>query len=122
VAAGYFEAASYLAEHGRRAEEYTAESERVAVLQKAKDFGDYLSVLQMVISLAPFDVVGCSRISQLINKSNQFNLTTRRYTEAEVAELEAAPSAQTLSGEAEGAIRRQRHDRGSDCAAVRASG
>lgn len=95
-ASGYFEAVSYLVEDRRRADEYTAESKRVAVLQKAKDFGDYLSELQMVISFAPFDAMGRSRISQLINKSNQFNLTTRRYTEAQVAELEADPSTQTL--------------------------
>ena len=87
LSAGYFEAVSFLAEDKRRAEEYTAESKRVVVLQKAKDFGDYLSELQMVISFAPFDAVGRSRISQLINKSNQFNLTTRRYTETEVAEV-----------------------------------
>ena len=96
LSAGYFEAVSFLAEDKRRAEEYTAESKRVVVLQKAKDFGDYLSELQMVISFAPFDAVGRSRISQLINKSNQFNLTTRRYTETEVAEFEAAPATHTL--------------------------
>jgi hypothetical protein len=45
LSAGYFEAVSYLAEDKRRAEKYTAESKRVAVLQKAKDFGDYLSEL-----------------------------------------------------------------------------
>jgi FkbH-like protein len=49
----------------------------------------------MVMSFAPFDVMGRSRISQLVNKSNQFNLT-RRYTEAERAELAADPSALTL--------------------------
>jgi FkbH-like protein len=95
LSAGCFEAVLYLTEDKRRAEEYTAEFKRVAVLQKAKDFGDYLSELQMVISFAPFDVMGRSRISQLIDKSNQFNLT-RRYTEAEGAELAADPSALTL--------------------------
>jgi len=96
LSAGYFEAVSFLAEDKRRADEYTAETKRVAVLQKAQDFGDYLSELQMVISFARFDSVGRSRISQLINKSNQFNLTTRRYTEAEVAVLEAAAVTHTL--------------------------
>jgi len=96
LSAGYFEAVSFLAEDKRRADEYAAESNRVAVLQKAQNFGDYLSELQMVISFAAFDSLGRSRISQLINKSNQFNLTTRRYTEAQVAELEADPSTHTL--------------------------
>ncbi len=96
LSAGYFEAVSFLAEDKRRADEYAAESRRVSVLQKAHNFGDYLSELQMVISFAPFDSLGRSRIAQLINKSNQFNLTTRRYTEAEVAELEADRATLTL--------------------------
>ena len=50
----------------------------------------------MEIHFAPFDAVGRARIAQLINKSNQFNLTTRRYTEAEVAALEEDPEAFTL--------------------------
>jgi FkbH-like protein len=40
--------------------------------------------------------VGRARIVQLINKSNQFNLTTRRYTEAEIAEMDQASDCFTL--------------------------
>ncbi len=50
----------------------------------------------MKIVFQPFDATGRSRIAQLINKSNQFNLTTRRYDEAEVAAFEADPAAFTL--------------------------
>jgi predicted enzyme involved in methoxymalonyl-ACP biosynthesis len=35
----------------------------------------------MTLSIAPFDAAGRKRIAQLIAKSNQFNLTTRRYSE-----------------------------------------
>jgi FkbH-like protein len=94
--AGYFEAVAFLDEDRRRADEYAAETQRVSVLQKARDLGDYLSELQMTISFAPFDPMGRSRISQLINKSNQFNLTTRRYTEAQVAGFEADASTHTF--------------------------
>ena len=97
LSAGYFEAVSFLAEDKRRADEYAAESKRVSVLQKAHDFGDYLSELQMVISFAPFDSMGRSRIAQLINKSNQFNLTTRRRTVAEVLALTRAPEWVTVT-------------------------
>jgi FkbH-like protein len=96
LSAGYFEAVSFLEEDRRRADEYAAESQRISVLQKSRDFGDYLSELQMAISFAPFDSMGRSRISQLINKSNQFNLTTRRYTEVQVAAFETDPSAFTF--------------------------
>jgi FkbH-like protein len=44
----------------------------------------------MVCTIQPFDGIGRARIAQLINKSNQFNLTTRRYTESEVAAMETA--------------------------------
>ena len=50
----------------------------------------------MVATVGSFDAVGRTRIAQLINKSNQFNLTTQRYTEADVATLEADAGAFTL--------------------------
>ena len=48
------------------------------------------------MTVAPFDAVSRARIAQLINKSNQFNLTTRRYSEQEVALLESDPSVYTM--------------------------
>jgi len=50
----------------------------------------------MTLLVAPFDTLGRARIAQLISKSNQFNLTTRRYSESEVAALEAAPDVDAL--------------------------
>jgi FkbH-like protein len=41
----------------------------------------------MKIEFAPFDAIGIGRITQLINKTNQFNLTTRRYTRSEVENM-----------------------------------
>jgi FkbH-like protein len=62
----------------------------------ATDLAGYLGNLQMELHWSPFDNVGLSRITQLINKSNQFNLTTRRYTEAEVAAMMDNPAFLTL--------------------------
>jgi FkbH-like protein len=45
----------------------------------------------MEISLTPFDAIGRARIVQLISKSNQFNLTTRRYSDADIEQLENNP-------------------------------
>ena len=45
----------------------------------------------MEISLTPFDAIGRARIVQLISKSNQFNLTTQRYSEADIEQLENDP-------------------------------
>lgn len=50
----------------------------------------------MTVVFSPFDANGRSRISQLINKSNQFNLTTRRYSESDVAALEREADSFTL--------------------------
>jgi FkbH-like protein len=88
-AAGYFESLAFLAEDRQRAAFYQDNARRVALQSQAGDLDAYLKSLDMQITFAPFDDVGRSRIVQLINKSNQFNLTTRRYTEADVAQLEA---------------------------------
>jgi FkbH-like protein len=50
----------------------------------------------MTITFQPFDAAGRARIVQLINKSNQYNLTTIRYTEPEVVAAENDPEAFTL--------------------------
>lgn len=67
-----------------RAESYGARAAAAQVRAKIGNYEDYLSSLDMRMTIAPFDDVGRPRITQLINKSNQFNLTTRRYNEAEV--------------------------------------
>jgi FkbH-like protein len=95
-AAGYFEAVAFTPEDLGRAEAYAAEARRGEVMSHARDLGDYLSSLDMEIEFADFDHQGRQRITQLINKTNQFNLTTRRYTEEEVRRLEGAPDAVTL--------------------------
>jgi FkbH-like protein len=95
-AAGYFEALSFSDEDRGRAATYAADALRAEVLGKSRDLGDYLQSLDMQISFAPFDALNRARIAQLINKSNQFNLTTRRYTEAEVEAFERDPAVFTL--------------------------
>lgn len=95
-AAGYFEAANYSAEDRLRSESYGSDPKRAEVMAQARDLGDYLASLEMVLTVSPFDHKGRQRIVQLINKTNQFNLTTRRYTEAQVAAMETDPALVTL--------------------------
>ena len=90
-AASYFEALSLSGDDLKRADAYQANAARASELAKLGDMEAYLGSLEMTCTLAPFDAVGRTRIAQLINKSNQYNLTTRRYTEAEVAAVEADP-------------------------------
>ncbi|MEO7027209.1 MAG: HAD-IIIC family phosphatase [Caulobacteraceae bacterium] len=95
-AAGYFEAATFSADDRLRAASYAGDARRAEVMATVRDLGDYLTALEMRLTATAFDAAGRGRIAQLINKTNQFNLTTRRYTEAQVAVIEAAPETITL--------------------------
>lgn len=94
--AGFFEAVAYSTEDSLRASSYAANARRVQVKASAGNVGDYLEGLEMKLAAKPFDAQGLPRITQLINKTNQFNLTTRRRTEAEVANIMANPERYTL--------------------------
>jgi FkbH-like protein len=82
-----FEPRGITGEDAERTTQYRTERERQAVLSSAVDMGAYLSSLQMEATIADFTTLDVPRLAQLINKSNQFNLTTRRRTEAEVLAL-----------------------------------
>jgi FkbH-like protein len=96
AAAGYFEAITVSAEDLKRASLYQDNARRAELQKQVGGVEAYLASLAMTISFKPFDSTGRARIVQLINKSNQYNLTTRRYTEPEVAEAERDPAVFTL--------------------------
>lgn len=91
ASAGYFEALSVTAEDRARASYYRSNAERSADVAQAADLPAYLASLAMTLSWRPFDDVGLNRIVQLVNKTNQFNLTTRRTTDAEARVLVEDP-------------------------------
>lgn len=72
-----------------RAQAFENNAGRVELQSKIGNYDEYLQSLEMSLTVSRFDTVGRSRIVQLINKSNQFNLTTRRYNENDVESLEA---------------------------------
>ena len=78
------EVLSLTSEDRRRAEMYEEEGKRRAVAQQSSSPEDYLRSLQMVMSFHEDDKAHVPRIAQLTQKTNQFNLTTRRYGEAEI--------------------------------------
>jgi FkbH-like protein len=88
LAAGYFEACRFTAEDRTRADQYRVNIARTAALSESSNLESHLRSLQMRAACRPFDAVNRPRITQLINKTNQFNLTTRRYTESEVEAFE----------------------------------
>jgi FkbH-like protein len=94
--AGYFEAVAFTADDRSRAEQYAANAEREALLGSAESMDDFLRGLDMTAVYGPFTAVNHARVVQLINKTNQFNTTTRRYAGEEVARIMEDPGAVTL--------------------------
>lgn len=84
AAAGYFEAVSFTSDDATRGRNYALNAERKAAMSQATDMEGYLRGLEMVLTATPIGAAELARSTQLINKTNQFNLTTRRYSEAEV--------------------------------------
>lgn len=91
--AGYFDARAITDEDRSRAGLYRDNQAREAWRNTATDMDTYLKGLEMRLVWRPFDRVGLPRIAQLINKSNQFNLTSRRYAEVDVQAVIDDPTA-----------------------------
>jgi len=87
----YFEPASLSKEDIERAALYASNSQRAAQETKFANYGEYLDSLEMVAEIDSFQPVYLERIAQLTNKTNQYNLTTRRYTFAEIEALAVSP-------------------------------
>jgi FkbH-like protein len=83
-AARYFELLSLGKEDLIRAQLYEENARRANIEQKFASYGEYLDSLEMTAEIDVFNSTYIERIAQLTNKSNQFNLTTRRYTLAEI--------------------------------------
>jgi FkbH-like protein len=96
AAAGYFEAIAFASEDLSRAGFYQDNARRLNLQKQVGGVDAYLASLDMTITFQPFDATGRARIVQLINKSNQYNLTTRRYTDPEIVEAENDPGVFTL--------------------------
>jgi FkbH-like protein len=82
-----FEPRAITSEDADRTGQYRSESKRRALSSSIVDMDSYLQSLAMEAVVSPFARVDAPRLSQLINKSNQFNLTTRRRTETEIHAL-----------------------------------
>ncbi len=95
-AAGYFEIINFTSDDAMRSMQYTQNVERVKAMKSAGGIDEYLESLEMKITFSSFDEVSRKRVVQLINKTNQFNLTTRRYTEAEINIFEKSNKVVTL--------------------------
>lgn len=84
---GFFEVTSFSEDDIKRNEMYKANVQRAAQQASFENYSDYLLSLDMTATIDDFIPVYIQRITQLTNKSNQFNVTTKRYTAAEMEEV-----------------------------------
>lgn len=82
-----FETASYSGEDANRTALYQVESKRITARQSFANEDDYLKSLNMVSVVEPFNKFNIPRVAQLSQRSNQFNLRTVRYTDADAESL-----------------------------------
>jgi len=95
---GYFEMHKLVQDDLNRTNYYSSNAQRDAAQASFGDYGEFLASLQMTAEIGAFVPTYLERITQLINKTNQFNLTTKRYTSAEVEAIAQDPSTITLYG------------------------
>lgn len=82
-----FETASYSNADAERTQQYQVEHQRASLLKTFTNEADFLKSLDMVSEVKNFDSFNKVRVAQLSQRSNQFNLRTVRYTEAEIEAL-----------------------------------
>lgn len=86
---GYFDSLSFSEEDTRKTEMYISEKKRNDLLVSTSSYEDYLVQLGIKATIQKLEAQDLSRVSQLTQKTNQFNLTTVRYTEADIKRMMA---------------------------------
>ncbi len=92
-----FERLTLSAEDRERGRHYSGQRQRAEFERGAASLEDFYRSLQQEAEIAPVTRETLARVAQLTQKTNQFNLTTRRYTEQQIAELAASPGWQVYS-------------------------
>ena len=97
----FFEVISISKDDLKKNEMYKENAQRTELLESFDNYDDYLKSLDMTAEIEEFKPIYMARIAQLTNKSNQFNLTTKRYTQAEIEETNSDKCHITLYGKLE---------------------
>ena len=98
---GFFEVINISDDDIKKNEMYRENAERNKQIKSFDNYDDYLKSLEMHAVVDKFIPLYLSRIAQLTNKSNQFNLTTKRYTQAEIEDVNKNDNYITLYGKLE---------------------
>ena len=97
----FFEVINISKDDLKKNEMYKENAQRTELLESFDNYDDYLKSLDMTAEIEEFKPIYMARIAQLTNKSNQFNLTTKRYTQAEIEETNSDKCHITLYGKLE---------------------
>jgi FkbH-like protein len=89
---GFFARAYLTEEDKNRGQIYAAQRQRDQFQQSCATLEDFLESLEMVVSIHSARKDDIKRVAQLTQRTNQFNLTTRRYTEADIAAMAQNPN------------------------------
>lgn len=92
-----FETASYSNADKDRTKQYQVEAKRVSLSKSFTNEADFLKSLNMVSTVSGFTRFNTPRVAQLSQRSNQFNLRTIRYTEADIESMANDPNVIDLS-------------------------
>lgn len=95
---GFFEVTALSDDDLKRSDMYAGNAKRTQAQSAFTDYGEYLKSLEMEGEIQSFIPLYMSRIAQLTNKSNQFNLTTKRYSQAEIEAVAEDPKHITVYG------------------------
>lgn len=88
---GFFDQVKLSEEDRRRTQMYQQEAQRRTLAEEVGSVEDFLASLEMSASVGHGDAATLGRIAQLVGKTNQFNLTTRRHSPAELAAMAEDP-------------------------------
>ncbi len=91
LAAAHFHKLGITAEDRKRGEIYQAQAERWKLEAAAGPIEDFYRGLEMRVKIGRAESFTIPRIAQLTQKTNQFNVTTRRYTEADIRAMSQDP-------------------------------
>jgi FkbH-like protein len=87
----WFERLTRTAEDRQRGDYYASQRQRAHLERSVTSKEDFYRSLEQVAEIAPVNPTTLARVAQLTQKTNQFNLTTRRYTEQQIAHLAECP-------------------------------
>jgi FkbH-like protein len=89
ICADYFQIYKLTGEDKEKLEQYKANAERTSFQKSFISFDDYLKSLEIILDIQELNSMNLSRIAQMTQKTNQFNLTTKRYTEEDITTFAA---------------------------------